>query len=79
MLVDAGCELNVGARSRQAANQTALHFAVRHSHHEVAKLLIDAGCDVNMVRGRFSTEFSERWTISSLSDTEERNRGASLA
>ncbi len=48
-LIGANCQLNLGARSRQAGNQTALHFAVRHGHEQIVRLLLEAGCDVNLV------------------------------
>ena len=49
-MIEANCEMDTGARSRQAENQTPLHFAVRHGHEQIVRLLIEAGCDVNVVR-----------------------------
>ena len=31
----------------QSDNQTALHFAVRHRHSDIARLLVESGCDIN--------------------------------
>ena len=55
LLIEANCEMDLGARSRQAENQTPLHFAVRHGHEQIVRLLIEAGCDVNVVRENFTS------------------------
>ena len=62
LLIEANCEMDLGARSRQAENQTPLHFAVRHGHEQIVRLLIEAGCDVNVVRKKFTSCHPDRQT-----------------
>jgi len=45
-LLDAGCNSNVGAKTK--SGDTALHLALRYGHQHVLKLLLDARIDVGV-------------------------------